>query len=48
LSQHEAAVLIGRDGERDALEGFLGAVREGSRTMLIEGQPGIGKTALWR
>jgi DNA-binding CsgD family transcriptional regulator len=48
LSQHEAAVLIGRDGERDALEGFLGAVREGSRTMLIEGQPGIGKTALWK
>jgi predicted ATPase len=39
--------LLGRRAERDALDRFLAAVRVGeSRTLVVRGEPGAGKTAL--
>lgn len=39
--------LIGREGERAALDGLVAALRAGeSRALVIHGQPGVGKTAL--
>ena len=39
--------LIGRDAERTALGRLLDGVREGeSRTLVLRGEPGSGKTAL--
>ena len=39
--------LLGRDGEREAIGRLLGAARLGvSRTLVITGEPGVGKTAL--
>jgi DNA-binding NarL/FixJ family response regulator len=39
--------LIGRREEVQALDGFLGAVPAGGHALLLEGDAGIGKTALW-
>ena len=42
-----AAQLLGRRAERDVLDRFLAAVRVGeSRTLVVRGEPGVGKTAL--
>src|SRR5258708_8805564 len=42
-----AAQLLGRHGECDVLDRFLGAVRAGeSRALVVRGEPGVGKTAL--
>src|SRR5258705_2878150 len=42
-----AAQLLGRPAERDVLDRFLAAVRVGeSRTLVVRGEPGVGKTAL--
>jgi len=42
-----AAQLLGRRAERDLLDRFLAAVRAGeSRTLVVRGEPGVGKTAL--
>ncbi len=38
--------MLGRDGEREQLERFV--VSAWPRLLLIEGEPGIGKTTLWR
>ena len=39
--------LIGREGERAAMDGLVAALRAGeSRALVIHGQPGVGKTAL--
>ena len=38
--------LIGRDRELAALESFLGAAAGGGATLLLAGEPGVGKTAL--
>ena len=39
--------LIGRDAERAALGRLLDGARDGeSRTLLLRGEPGVGKTAL--
>src|SRR4029453_5842785 len=38
---------IGRREEVQALDGFLGAVPAGGHALLLEGDAGIGKTALW-
>jgi DNA-binding CsgD family transcriptional regulator len=38
---------IRRPGERQALTGFLDGVAEESRALLLEGEPGIGKSTLW-
>ena len=40
--------LIGRDRERDEIDAFVSAVPDGLNALLITGDPGIGKTALWR
>ena len=43
---HEPA-LVGRQAECDALDDLLGAVRAGrSRSLVIRGEPGVGKTML--
>jgi ABC-type transport system involved in cytochrome c biogenesis ATPase subunit len=39
--------LIGRDEELLGVERFLEAVPHGPRALLIEGEAGAGKTALW-
>jgi DNA-binding CsgD family transcriptional regulator len=43
-----AQELIGRDDELSLLVRFLGSVAAGPRALLVEGEAGIGKTALWQ
>ena len=43
-----AQELIGRDDELSLLMRFLGSVAAGPRALLVEGEAGIGKTALWQ
>jgi DNA-binding CsgD family transcriptional regulator len=43
-----AAEVIGRREELLALEAFLEAVPAGGQALLLEGDAGIGKTALWQ
>ena len=38
---------FGRHAELDALRRFLGAVDQGARALVLEGEAGIGKTTLW-
>lgn len=40
--------LVGRDDELARLGGFVGRLGDGPGAVLIRGEPGIGKTALWR
>jgi DNA-binding CsgD family transcriptional regulator len=40
--------LAGRDEEQARIGTFLDAARAAPRALLIEGEPGIGKTSLWR
>jgi DNA-binding CsgD family transcriptional regulator len=40
--------LLGRDRELEELDAFLHAALEAPRALLLEGEPGIGKTALWK
>src|SRR3984957_3515270 len=40
--------LVGRDRAIAAMNTFLGKVRLGPRALIVEGDPGIGKTAVWR
>jgi DNA-binding CsgD family transcriptional regulator len=40
--------IVGREPERDRLAAFVDAVPNGARALVIRGEPGIGKTALWR
>ena len=40
--------IIGRGEELLAFDGFLGAVPAGRQALLLEGDAGIGKTALWQ
>ena len=39
--------IIGRREELVSLEAFLDAVAAGGQALLLEGDAGIGKTALW-
>src|SRR5262245_37361449 len=39
--------VIGRAGELDAIERFLDVFAEGPAGLVLEGEPGIGKTTLW-
>jgi DNA-binding CsgD family transcriptional regulator len=49
LSPPASALLLGRDGERAALDALLDQVRGGrSGVLVLRGEPGIGKTALLR
>src|SRR5438034_211552 len=43
-----AVEIIGRREELLAFDGFLGAVPAGGQALLLEGDAGIGKTALWQ
>ena len=40
--------LVGRDRELARLVDFATQLREGPAALLIRGEPGIGKTILWR
>jgi len=40
--------LVGRDEELAQIEGFLKHVEERPAALVLEGDPGIGKTTLWR
>jgi DNA-binding CsgD family transcriptional regulator len=42
------AHFVGREPERARVRAFAAALPQGSRALLIRGDPGIGKTALWR
>ena len=49
MTQIEATPeLVGRDRECARLEEFVGSVPHGARALLVRGEPGIGKTTLWR
>jgi DNA-binding CsgD family transcriptional regulator len=41
-------MLVGRDGEVARVEAFAGALSQGPAALVVRGEPGIGKTALWR
>jgi DNA-binding CsgD family transcriptional regulator len=43
-----AQELIGRQEELASLTRFLGSLAAGPRALLVEGEAGIGKTALWQ
>src|ERR1043165_9335079 len=43
-----AVEIIGRREELLAFEGFLAALPAGGQALLLEGDPGIGKTVLWQ
>src|SRR5262245_36699476 len=40
--------LLGRDAELLRLEEFVGRLDAGPGTLVLEGEPGVGKTELWR
>jgi DNA-binding CsgD family transcriptional regulator len=40
--------VVGRDAELEFVEGFLDEVRSGPAALVLSGEPGIGKTILWR
>ena len=40
--------LVGRGAEREHLSAFVSSVAYGPRALLLRGEPGIGKTMLWR
>jgi len=40
--------VVGRESELARVDAFLAALPQGARALVIRGEPGIGKTALWR
>lgn len=40
--------MVGRESEQAAVESMLAEAREGLRLLSLEGEPGIGKTTIWR
>ncbi len=40
--------VVGRQWEQDRVDRFLGLVQEGPAALVLEGEPGIGKTTVWR
>ena len=45
---HRVSEVVGRESERARIETFNAALPNGVRFLTIRGEPGIGKTALWR
>jgi DNA-binding NarL/FixJ family response regulator len=43
-----AAAVVGREPERGRIDAFVSELPRGARALLIGGDPGIGKTTLWR
>jgi DNA-binding CsgD family transcriptional regulator len=43
-----AGPIVGRDGELATIDAWLAARLTGLEVVLIEGEPGIGKTTVWR
>ena len=43
-----AGQIIGRDAELAAAASFLDAIPSGLAALGLEGEPGIGKTTVWR
>src|SRR3954469_23704591 len=41
-------MIVGRARELERIDGFLSAMAGGPATLLLEGELGVGKTALWR
>ena len=39
---------MGREAERDSVDSFVDHLADGARVLLIRGDAGIGKTAMWR
>ena len=40
--------VVGRDAELRSVHDFLATVSDGGRSLVIAGEPGIGKTAVWQ
>jgi DNA-binding CsgD family transcriptional regulator len=40
--------VVGREAELLVVESFLGTVRDGFAALVLEGEPGIGKTTIWQ
>lgn len=40
--------VVGRETEQEAIDGFLRSAVASSATLVLDGEPGIGKTTLWR
>ena len=47
-SSVQARAVVGRDAELAVVEEFLTLASEASATLVVEGEPGIGKTTLWQ
>ena len=43
-----STLLLGRKVEIEAADRFLAMISAGSAALIVEGEPGIGKTAVWR
>ena len=43
-----ASEIVGRGTERQAVMEFLGGISSGPIALVIEGDPGIGKSTIWR
>jgi DNA-binding CsgD family transcriptional regulator len=42
-----AGLVVGRETELAEVEGFLDSIEEGFAALVLEGEPGIGKTTVW-
>ena len=40
--------VVGREAEQARIDAFLAVLTQGARSLMIRGEPGIGKTTLWR
>ena len=40
--------IVGRDAEMQEVQDFLAVIREEFATLILEGEPGIGKTTVWQ
>src|SRR5439155_1897618 len=45
---HQTGLIVGRDRELEVTCDFISEVAHGPRALVVEGDPGIGKTAVWR
>ncbi len=48
MTDLDAPLLVGRDDERSLIDSLLGDPAPGVAALLLEGDAGIGKSALWR